>query len=420
MGPCAARAIAAPITSKIGEGIKRIGGNDTASYAVRGVLTGVATSTVNELTRVAIVGGKVNWSSVAIGGISGGIYGYGEGLRQQAKIKANILNQSSAFTGERINYAGGVGRTDSPIIRVGGDKALERTEDYRKANPNATADELQSVYAAAYEQQDLLSTNPSAGGLSIKAGAADSVKKLAETVNAGNTNGQSFADDFEMRKSLANDQAMYSAADKVISGNQYQNLLKDVGSGKYDLTTPLLKPYVKPYDGDSIGVWNPALDRAAAAQQQRTADAIGMIGLGPIAVGGLGIAAGPLLSTQTAILTSMGINGTTNAESQFRKYGEIKYPAELAINIGYGAIEGYLGKYAGNGIKGIVVEAGIGASSNVAAALTAGKYYQYDQDHQVDANTLLKTGLTGAASGGGIKAIEERKVVIDYIKKTFK
>ena len=116
----------------------------------------------------------------------------------------------------------------------------------------------------------------------------------------------------------------------------------------------------------------------------------------------------------------MGINGSTNAESQFRKYGEIKYPAELAINIGYGAIEGYLGKYAGNGLKGIAIEAGIGASANVAAAITAGKYYQYDNDHKVDANSLRDTVLKGALSGGGIKAIEERKVVIDYIKKTLK
>ena len=86
----AAAAIAAPITSKIDEGIKRLGDTDTASYVLRGVATGLATSTVNELTRVALVGGKLNWASVAIGGIQGGIYGYGEGLGVQAKIKANI------------------------------------------------------------------------------------------------------------------------------------------------------------------------------------------------------------------------------------------------------------------------------------------------------------------------------------------
>lgn len=46
----------------------------------------------------------------------------------------------------------------------------------------------------------------------------------------------------------------------------------------------------------------------------------------------------------------------------------------------------------GLGWKGIAEEAAIGASSNVAATLTAGKYYQYDQDHQVDTKSLLITG----------------------------
>ena len=82
--------------------------------------------------------------------------------------------------------AGGVGRTDSPQVRVGGDSALERTEAYRKANPNASADELQSIYASASQQPDLLSTNPLEGGLSIKAGAADSVKNKTDNLNTAN------------------------------------------------------------------------------------------------------------------------------------------------------------------------------------------------------------------------------------------
>ena len=46
----------------------------------------------------------------------------------------------------------------------------------------------------------------------------------------------------------------------------------------------------------------------------------------------------------------------------------------------------------------------------------AAKYYNYDQDHPVDNKVLLTTGSLGALSGGGMKAIEERKLIIDFIK----
>ena len=116
------------------------------------------------------------------------------------------------------------------------------------------------------------------------------------------------------------------------------------------------------------------------------------------------------------------INGVTNAHSQFDKYGEIKYPGELSINIGYGFIEGYLGKFSGNGWKGIALEAAIGAESNVAAALTAEKYYNFDSDHKTDGKSLFITGTAGAVFGGGLKASEEGKLTpfIDFIKKSYK
>ena len=123
----------------------------------------------------------------------------------------------------------------------------------------------------------------------------------------------------------------------------------------------------------------------------------------------------PVLGAKTAILTGMTVNGDLNAETQQFKYGEIKYPGELAINVGFGALEGYFGIFGGIGWN-----ATVGAASNIGSALTAGKYYQYDKDHQVDTKTLLTTGVVGLAFGGGAKALEVGKLkpVIDFITQT--
>ena len=248
----AAAAIAAPITSRIGNDIKNssFANASPLNAGIAGAAAGVINSTVNELTRVAISGGKLNWASVAIGGIQGGIYGYGEGLGNQAKIKANILSQNSAFTGERINVAGGVGRTDSPQVRVGGDAALERTEAYRKANPNASADELQSIYASASQQPDLLSTNPSEGGLSIKAGAADSVKNKTDNLNTANAiNKTSLSGVDKAFSNIAADAVnqYYDIKDAYALGDQikfnralYERALSDTGQSRF--TEPAQNP----------------------------------------------------------------------------------------------------------------------------------------------------------------------------------
>ena len=100
----AAAAIAAPITSSIGKSIKdsNFGGAGAAGYAIRGAAAGIATSTVNELTRVALVGGKLSWASVAIGGISGGIYGYGEGLANQRSQAGGTGIQLTEEQGNRL------------------------------------------------------------------------------------------------------------------------------------------------------------------------------------------------------------------------------------------------------------------------------------------------------------------------------
>jgi hypothetical protein len=269
---------------------------------------GFIASGVRELTRVAIVGGKVNWSSVAIGGISGGIYGYGEGLAKQAKIKANILNQSSAFTGERINVAGGVGRTDAPV-----------------------GEKRDSV------QQDLLSTNPSEGGLSIKAGAADSVKKQAENLNAVNS-----------KTNLAGlDQAISNIAADAVGQYYYEEQAKAMGYAmdaaaksermayrlaedkRLNLVTPAtdrgesfrqsgLKPYVS---GASISNWDVAGDRAAALQSERTRSGVALGASGPITLAAVAVAS-PALATTTGIggLTGFGFD----AGAQYVKTGGFK------------------------------------------------------------------------------------------------
>jgi hypothetical protein len=82
------------------------------------------------------------------------------------------------------------------------------------------------------------------------------------------------------------------------------------------------------------------------------------------------------MPAKVAISSGMAINGAGNIYSQFDKYGEIKYPEELAINLAFGAAEGHLGTFAGLGLRGIGIEAGIGASSNIGVALAVGHYYQ--------------------------------------------
>jgi len=122
----------------------------------------------------------------------------------------------------------------------------------------------------------------------------------------------------------------------------------------------------------------------------------------------------PLTSLGGALATSTAINAGLDVKQQFNQYGEIKYPAELVINAGFGMVEGYLGGFSGAGFKGIAGEAAIGANSNMATMLIIDQYY-HDKDHQIVGYDLLTTGSIGAGFGGGVKALEERKIVV----KTF-
>ena len=273
------------------------GSANLANNVIKGVASGIAGNVASQLTQIAIDGkGRLNWTSVAVSGI----YGAGSGYDNFKKVEADIAQQraaqgnttpvknQSAFTGERINVAGGVGRTDSPQVRVGGDKALERTEDYRKANPNASADELQSFYANAYEQPDLLGTNPYEGGLSIKAGAADNVKKQAENLNAGNSKAnlggvdqaisniaadavsQYYYDEQTNAMGYAMDAAAKSehAAYRLEQAKRLnlETLATDTGE-QFRQSGIGLKPYVS---GASLSNWDVAADKAAALQLEQT------------------------------------------------------------------------------------------------------------------------------------------------------
>ncbi len=170
-----------------------------------------------------------------------------------------VANQNSTFTGERISVAGGRGRTDSPIGRQ-----LEN------------------------EQQDLLSTDPSKGGLTVKAGAADSVKKQAENLNAGNSKtnlggvdqaisniaadavSQYYYDEQTNAMGYAMDAAAKSehAAYRLEQAKRLnlETLATDTGE-QFRQSGIGLKPYVS---GASLSNWDVAADKAAALQLEQT------------------------------------------------------------------------------------------------------------------------------------------------------
>jgi hypothetical protein len=165
----AAAAIAAPITSKISESIKGTAFAQASplNAGIAGAVAGVLNSTVNELTRVAIQGGRVSWASVAIGGISGGIYGYGEGLGQQARV--NVPNADKQAKARSMMVA-----------------------DARKYTSSTMSDALTPEEEILYN------------------------KSLEDKKT-----GLSFSDDFEIRKKLAAEMALYNATKPSVSFLDY-------------------------------------------------------------------------------------------------------------------------------------------------------------------------------------------------------
>jgi len=159
-----------------------------------------------------------------------------------------------------------------------------------------------------------------------------------------------------------------------------------------------------PTNGPTIGVANSNIV-SPEKYAQNGQDALAA-GLAIGTVNGAMVMVAPSISLGNAVVASTVFNGANNAYSQFDKYGEIKYPAELAINTGFGALEGVLGRYSGLGWKGVGYEAIIGAGSNVYAATATN--YQNDADHQYN---MLWEATKGAGVGAGVKALEERKIV---------
>jgi len=170
-----------------------------------------------------------------------------------------------------------------------------------------------------------------------------------------------------------------------------------------------------PTNGSTIGVTNSnVVSPEKFDKKGQDALAAGLaIGTGTGAM----VMAAPLVTFRSSIAASTATNTGINVWNQFNQYGEIKYPTELAINAGFGVLEGYLGRFSGTGLSGIGVEALIGGSSNVATALTASQYYQYDKDHQYN---LLWEATKGASMSTAIKGYEERKFVIEFITRKFK
>ncbi|WP_036302426.1 hypothetical protein [Methylotenera sp. L2L1] len=58
------------------------------------------------------------------------------------------------------------------------------------------------------------------------------------------------------------------------------------------------------------------------------------------------------LSLRNAVVASTATNTGLNIKSQYAKYDEIKYPAELAVNASFGLFEGLLGRYFWFGMEG--------------------------------------------------------------------
>jgi len=165
-----------------------------------------------------------------------------------------------------------------------------------------------------------------------------------------------------------------------------------------------------PKNGQTIGTANSnVVTPERYAQNGQDALAAGYV-IGTL--GGGTVITAPAIPLGSSIVVSTATNTGINVYSQFDKYGEIKYPAELAINAGYGALEGYFGRFSGAGLSGIGIEALIGGSSNVATSLTTNWYYQNDKDHQYN---LIWEAAKGALFGAGSKHIEDK-----YLTPTLK
>jgi hypothetical protein len=246
----AAAAVAAPITSRISNSIKdsNFGGTGTAGYALRGAVAGVATSTVNELTRVAIVGGKVSWSSVAIGGISGGIYGYGEGLGNQARATANALNQpvyGNTFDADRQARAQMLGlgnnspATDTPsVLRLSDDEVFNNAMARQEAEKGFNG--LNVSYVLSPEQLNARNggLNASYGdalGNGVVYGKEQYMKGISRTAGAGDVKGQ-----FVKQNDEAEFTKLVSEADKLKNTYGLSTQASRVPPSQYDSDIPTL------------------------------------------------------------------------------------------------------------------------------------------------------------------------------------
>ena len=149
---------------------------DLTKSIVKNVVSGIASNVANQLTQIALDGkGKLSWASVAIGGISGGIYGYGEGLR----AKANVLNQpvyGNTFDEDRKARAQmfGLGSnstaTDMPsVLRLSDDEVISNAMARQAADKR-------SLFDTSANQGGLAATNDlgalQRGGLSVNVSTA--------------------------------------------------------------------------------------------------------------------------------------------------------------------------------------------------------------------------------------------------------
>lgn len=356
------------IGGKVGNALKaseRIGNATSTALSKTGSFItaasqGVISSLVSQLTQITLDGkGKLSWNSVAINGVSAGVgalAGYNDPKNGGVLSSRDIYLDNSTAANE-------TGTTlDIPTVTV----------TAKRPNPvdtlvGQTADRLMQIDQLT---QFINSSNKITSPSSSVSISQPSVRLPLNAQQAINT-------------SIANSYSL------------------KMNAGQYEL---------RAWDGkgSSLPPTQAELNRQQAYNNWHYNQASNLSQSLPMA-------SAIALPAKAAIASGMAINGVGNIGSQYIKYGEIKYPGELAISLGFGAAEGYLGSFAGLGVRGIVVEAGIGASSNVGAALTNTWYYKNDSDHQYN---LLSEAGQGAVIGAAGKYSGD-KYVIPFIHKYY-
>ena len=360
----------------------------------------------NALSQLVVRGGKINWQQVATDTIlnftsssaqryvdNGNVDRNAELMAQQRREMGNdtpVANQDSAFTGERISVAGGIGRTDSPIGRQ-----LEN------------------------EQQDLLSTDPSKGGLTVKADAADSVKKQTENLNAENVIEKSSLQAPVMNGAMSlldpNSSFYGLSLNQYINANSASNLLIDPSTGFKDMryttdvrnaeqaaivaNTPKMQ-----YDNHVLqdGDKNPSLSLLQARRNFNQSLEKGIVG-GTVA--GAALLVSPYLGARTvvALTGTMDVGGQYYLSDNSKSFAEQYKPMQTLFSMGTAGVSVKLGGFVTSTSSPYLntLNSGLlgGSVSYINTSFT-NSYYDENKDPVFSFGVGFGFGATGSYFGG--------------------